>query len=305
MTDVSKRDAKIQDTILLFGRDFTELDFWIVKETVRRFPRLSQTELAHTICENLQWFAPNGNNKVNSCMQLLRELQSQGVIKLPAKQKKGARKDQRIAPTLQTDAPGEIKADLSQIGVLVQLVRESGQMRLWNEYVERYHYLGYKRPFGAHQRYFILSHNEQLLGCILFAASAWALEVRDQWIGWTKTDRSKRLHLVVNNTRFLIFPWVEVKNLASKALSLAARQVSADWLEQYGFKPVLLETFVDEELYQGTCYQAANWLSLGQTIGRGRMDRYHQHLSSPKRIYVYPLHRDFRANLRGESWDAK
>ncbi|WP_407079649.1 Druantia anti-phage system protein DruA [Candidatus Hakubella thermalkaliphila] len=82
---------------------------------------------------------------------------------------------------------------------------------------------------------------------------------------------------MVNNTRFLIFPWVKVKNLTSKALSLAARQVSADWREQYGFKPVLLETFVDEELYQGTCYQAANWLLLGQTIDRGRMDRYHQH----------------------------
>ena len=110
---------------------------------------------------------------------------------------------------------------------------------------------------------------------------------------------------MVNNTRFLIFPWVKVKNLASKALSLAARQVSADWREQYGFKPVLLETFVDEGLYQGTCYQAANWLLLGQTTGRGRMDRYHQHLSSPKRIYVYPLRRDFRAILRGESGDAK
>lgn len=297
-------DSSGKDT-LLCGRDFTEQDLWVVKETVRRFPRLSQTELAHTICENLQWVAPNGNNKVDSCRLLLRKLESQGMIKLPAKRNSGSCKDRRIIPTQQTDAPAQITADLSQISVQVKHVSGASQMRLWNEYVERYHYLGYKRPFGAHQRYFIHSHDEQLLGCILFAASAWALDVRDQWIGWTKTDRSKRLHLVVSNTRFLIFPWVKVKNLASKALSLAVRQVSADWQEQYGFKPVLLETFVDEELYQGTCYQAANWLSLGQTTGRGRMDRYHQHLSSPKRIYMYPLHRDFRAILRGESGDAK
>jgi len=305
MTDVSKKDAKIQDTLLLFGRDFTELDLWIVKETVRRFPRLTQTELANTICENLQWFAPNGNNKVDSCMQLLRKLESQGAIKLPAKRNSGGSKDRRIVPTQQTDAPAQITADLSQTSVQVQPVLGAVQMRLWNEYVERYHYLGYKRPFGAHQRYFILSSDERFLGCILVSAAAWALEARDQWIGWTHEDRSKRLYLVVNNTRLLIFPWVKVKNLASKSLSLVIKRIGADWQERYGYSPVLLETFVDEELYQGTCYQAANWLSLGQTTGRGRMDRYHQHLSSPKRIYVYPLHRDFRAILRGESGDAK
>ncbi|MBS4008401.1 MAG: DUF4338 domain-containing protein [Clostridium sp.] len=294
-------DTSNKNTILLFGRDFTELDLWIVKETVRRYPRLSQNELAHTICENLKWFAPNGNNKVDSCIQLLRKLESQGVIKLPAIRSKRVPKDQRIAPTLQTDAPAEIVADLSQIGIQVQPVREASQMRLWNEYVERYHILGYKRPFGAHQRYYILSGQDQPLGCILFSAAAWALEARDQWIGWTETDRSKRLHLVVNNTRFLIFPWVHVKNLASKALSLAVKRIGYDWQDRYGYSPVLLETFVDPEEYRGTCYKAANWILLGWTAGRGRMDRHTQYLSTPKHIYVYPLHRDFRAILRGES----
>jgi hypothetical protein len=238
-------------------------------------------------------------------MQLLRKLESQGVIKLPAKRSKGGSKDQRITPTLQTDAPGEIILDLSQVGIWVQPVRESAQIRLWNEYVERYHFLGYKRPFGAHQRYFILSDQGQPLGCVLFAAAAWALEARDQWIGWTRIDRSKRLHLVVNNTRFLIFPWVKVKNLASKSLSLAIKRIGADWQERYGYQPVLLETFVDKEKYHGTCYRAANWIYLGETAGRGRMDRYKQYLSSSKHIYVYPLHRDFRSILRGESGDGR
>jgi hypothetical protein len=173
--------------------------------------------------------------------------------------------------------------------------------------VDSYHQLGYKRPFGAHQRYFIWSSSpeKRRLGCMLFSASAWALAERDRWIGWSKEEKSQRLHLIVNNTRYLIFPWVKVKNLASKALSLAARQVRVDFLERYGYEPVVLETFVDTEHYKGTCYKAANWVLLGETAGRGRMDRYKQYLSSPKQIYMYPLRRDFRAILRGESGDAK
>jgi len=127
-------------------------------------------------------------------------------------------------------------------------------MRLWNEYMERYHILGYKRPFGAHQRYFILSRDERFLGCVLFSASAWALKARDEWIGWTEVDRSLRVNLIVNNTRFLIFPWVHVKNLASRALSLAVKRIGYDWQARYGYSPVLLETFVDAEKYHGTCY---------------------------------------------------
>jgi len=138
------------------------------------------------------------------------------------------------------------------------------------------------------------------LGCMLFSAAAWALAERDAWIGWSKQERSQRLHLIVNNTRFLIFPWVKVKNLASKALSLAAKQIRVDFKERYGYEPVLLETFVYTQHYKGTCYKAANWISLGLTAGRGRMDRYAQYLSTPKQIFVYPLVSGFRAHLCGE-----
>lgn len=143
-------------------------------------------------------------------------------------------------------------------------LRSRDSIKLWNEYVHRYHTLGYKRPFGAHQRYFITTETRQKpLGCLLFAAAAWALIARDEWIGWTQTDRSLRLNLIVNNTRFLIFPWVCIKNLASKSLSLAAKRIRSDWQERYGYSPVLLETFVNPEKYRGTCYQAANWVYLG------------------------------------------
>jgi hypothetical protein len=174
-------------------------------------------------------------------------------------------------------------------------------IRLWNQYVDRYHPLGYKRPFGAHQRYFIVGKRQQRLGCLLFASSSWALAERDLWIGWTERDRAQRLNWVVTNTRFLIFPWVQVKNLASKVLSLAPSRVREDWQHRYGYRPVLLETFVDAERYRGTCYQAANWIRLGVTKGRGRMDRRKQYPSTPKVIFVYPLQEDFRSFLCGEA----
>ncbi|MFU8793846.1 MAG: Druantia anti-phage system protein DruA, partial [Dethiobacteria bacterium] len=138
------------------------------------------------------------------------------------------------------------------------------------------------------------------LGCLLFAASAWALLPRDEWIGWTKTDRSLRLNLIVNNTRFLIFPWVRIKNLASKVLSLAVKRIGDDWQKRYGYRPLLLETFVDPEKYPGTSYRAANWTYLGQTKGRGRMDRYKKRALTRKDIYVYSLRADFHSLLKGE-----
>jgi len=298
MTDTSKNE-----TILLFGRYFTEEDFWVVKETIRRFPKLSRQELTNTICENLEWFAPNGKYKVDACRKLLEKLEAEGQVILPEKRKSRSQPQQKVTPGKRTEAELEICGAVHDVAPLhLESIRSREDIRLWNEYVERYHYLGYKRPFGAHQRYFIVSHTlNRRLGCLLFSASAWALAERDAWIGWDQEARSQRLHLIVNNSRFLIFPWVRVKNLASKAMSLAARQVPIDWQERYGFEPVLLETFVDTTRYYGTCYKAANWILLGETAGRGRMDRYTKKLLTPKQIYVYPLHRNFRLLLCGES----
>ena len=129
--------------------------------------------------------------------------------------------------------------------------------------------LGDKIVFGSRLHYFVKS-GETELGCMQFSASSWSLEERDKWIGWTKDDRKIRLHLIVNQSRFLIFPWIHIKNLASKALSLAAKQIQQDWLFEYCYAPVLLETFVDTEIYLGSSYKAANWIYLGETKGAGR-----------------------------------
>ncbi|MEW6661988.1 MAG: DUF4338 domain-containing protein [Bacillota bacterium] len=292
-----------QRSELLCGRMFTPEEFHQIKEIIRLFPRLSQTELALTICETLSWFAPNGKYKLESCRELLRKLESRQWISLPQKRKGGSLGKEHLVLQLEIEPEPEIQGTVSDLGAVeLESVCGKEEIRLWNEYVERYHLLGYKRPFGAHQRYFIRSGppEKRRLGCLLFSAAAWALAERDAWIGWSKEERSQRLHLIVNNTRFLIFPWVKVKNLASKALSLAAKQVRVDFQERYGYEPVLLETFVDPEHYAGTCYRAANWISLGLTAGRGRMDRYSQYLSTPKQIFMYPLVADFRAHLCGE-----
>jgi len=285
---------------LLCGRTFTSQELQDVRDLIRLFPKLSQTELAKSICEMLAWQSPNGKLKLESCRELLRKLESKEGLVLPEKRitRKPGKEQTHLTP--RTEAEERVTGMVSDVGPIdLEPVRTEHGIRLWNEYVERYHVLGYKRPFGAHERYFIWSSfpERRLLGCLLFSASAWALAERDEWIGWSKSDRSKRLNRIVNNTRFLIFPWVEVKNLASKSLALAAKRIRQDWLERYGYEPVLLETFVDCKMYKGTCYRAANWIKLGLTAGRGRMDRYNETLSSPKHIFVYPLVPDFRTYL--------
>ncbi|TDA69620.1 MAG: DUF4338 domain-containing protein [Clostridia bacterium] len=289
-----------EGTQLLFGRDFTEAELALVREVVALFPRLSSKELAATLCEHLGWATSAGRLKVESCLKLLLKLEAKGEIKLLPKARKAKRKESAPLLSKRTDPPSqELAGELWEFEPVWVLVQDKEGMWLWNEYIQRYHPLGYQRPFGAHQRYFIVCGGGELLGCISFAASAWAVEARDRWIGWSQSDRSRRLHLVANNNRFLIFPWVKVKNLASRVLALVVRRIREDWQARYGYGPVLLETFVDLE-YACTCYRAANWIKLGQTAGRGRMDRDTQYLSTPKRIYVYPLVREFRAVLCGK-----
>lgn len=291
--------------LFLSGRAFTAQEIEDLQETVRVFWRLSWGELVRTVCEHLHWVTPTGRYKVGSCAQALRKLEALGLVKLPLRGAAWGREPAVVAGP-RTDPEEEMVGTVGEVApVELQPVGGKEAIRLWNEYVQRYHPLGYQRPFGAHQRYFLVGRGGRRLGCLLFAAAAWALRERDRWIGWTERDRAQRLNWVVANTRFLIFPWVRLKNLASQALSRAAQRIRADWEQRYGYAPVLLETFVELERHRGTCYQAANWIRLGVTRGRGRMDRQKQYLSRPRAIYVYPLVADFRAVLQGRAVEAR
>jgi hypothetical protein len=281
------------------GRRFTRKQLALVQEVVEMFGNLSRKELARTICEQLTWISPNDRYKINSCLKLLEALEVEGVISLPAKRvtKKSAR---RIPAFEEHPAAPPIKGTLASIApIKLQRVRSKDDRENWKAYLQTHHYLGYKHPFGSHLGYFVVSgERQQKLGCLLFSASAaWALAPRDKWIGWDEKHRAKLLHLVLSNDRFLIFPWVDVPNLASHVLSLATKQISDDWLEVYGYRPVLIETFVDSAHYTGTCYRAANWHYLGKTQGRGRFDPQHESQQTKKEIFVYPLQSDWRECL--------
>jgi len=281
------------------GRQFTRKQLTQVQETVLTFSNLSRMELARTVCEHLSWKTPRGTLKVQSGLTLLEALEAHGVIALPPKRM--AKAPVRRVPSFDVhpDCPavqGPL-ADLAPISLRPVTTQEDRER--WKAYLQTYHYLGYKHPFGAHLGYFIVSEPlGQELGCFVFSASAaWTLAPRDEWIGWDEKQRKKRLSLILSNDRFLIFPWVEVPNLASYALSLATRQIAEDWERAHGYRPVLIETFVDPTRYLGTCYRAANWRHLGRTQGRGRDDSRHERLETRKDIYVYPLRSDWNLCL--------
>ena len=281
------------------GRRFTRKQLEEIQDTVHLFKNLSRKELAKTLCEHLSWTAPNGSYKIHSCYALLDELEKQEIIALPAKrQTKAPVRREATIENPQEDRP--IDDTLSAIRPIeLQLVTTKQDRNRWKAYLQQYHYLGYRHAFGAHLCYFIVSRAlGQKIGCLLFSASAaWALAPRDEWIGWEKKHRQKLLHLILSNDRFLIFPWVNVPNLASNALSLATKQIGDDWLCVYGYRPVLIETFVDTTQYTGTCYRAANWQYLGQTKGRGLFDPEHLYPQTIKDIYVYPLQPDWQHSL--------
>ena len=185
--------------------------------------------------------------------------------------------------------PAAVEGPLAALGpVRLALADGRGQVREWNAWVDRYHPLGYRQPIGAHLRYFVLDGPGRKLGCLLFDFAVRKVACRDEWIGWAGQKYRKHLKLVVRNARFLLFPWVGVKNLASHVLGLAARQVAAGWQRQHRYRPVLLETYVDSERYAGTCYRAAGWQCVGKTQGRKAQGR--NPAVTPKAVYVRPLH---------------
>ena len=277
-----------------FGRRFTRRQIAEVQQMVATFPALSRKELAQTICEHLHWHTPSGGNRVQAALGLLEQLEQAGILRLPPKRTQNMRSGPRqaVVPTRRSDPQPRIETGLRELQPLrLQLVEQEQQTRLWNEYVERHHYLGYRQPMGPHLRYFLLDRQGRPLGCLLFSQATHSLACRDAWVGWPAGVYKKHLDLVVGQPRYLLFPWVRVKHLASHALSLAVQQLPADWQQRHGTRPVLLETMVDPLRFRGTCYRAANWTCIGQTRGRADAGRH------PKDVYVYPLTKHFRTIL--------
>jgi hypothetical protein len=276
----------------------------LIGEVVASCRGVSRTELASTVCELLDWRRANGRLKSRECWALLEQLEAAGELRLPvrrATKPKGART--AVPHSARGEAPeSTLCAPLGELTPLtLTRVETPKQHRLWRELVGRYHYQGHAVAFGAQLRYLLGVSRPQphVVGCLQFSSPAWRLAARDRWIGWDDAQRARALQRIVNNSRFLVLPWVQVRNLASAVLARAARRIVADWQATYAVRPLLLETLVDGARFAGTCYRAANWLELGNTSGRGRMDRTHQrHAKAPKTVFVYPLAKDVRRCLQ-------
>jgi len=288
--------------ITFCGRKFTMREVELMRAITRDYAGLGVTEIARTICELLEWTRPNGGLKNHECRQLLEHLAADGVLVLPALRQLGGRGPRRVNVSQPHSEPEPVECAVQACEPLeLVLVEGERESRRWRELVERYHYLGCRVPFGAHLRYWVRGRDREL-ACLQWTSPAWKMQARDAWIGWSDEQRKRNLQWIVNNGRFLVMPWVRVKGLASKILALSARQMPHDWQARYGHRPLLLETLVDTQRFRGTCYRAANWIHVGQTAGRGRMDRQHQrHGRAVKDIYLYPLIRNAKQFLCRDS----
>ena len=279
------------------GTPVTSKQLALVNQIIKSYPKLSRTELANTLCELLDWKRPNGGLKTIECHQFLENLHERSIISLPAPRIGRPRGSAtRVTHTSQGSYGEPLEGELSNFTpISLELVNSASERALWRELVERYHYLGHRVPFGAHLRYLIHCehHSPVVLGCIQFSSPAWRMQSRDQWIGWEAAAHKVHLQRIVSQSRFLILPWVRIKNLASHVLAQSSRRLVRDWEQHYGLTPWLLETMVDPARFSGTCYRAANWIEAGTTTGRGRQDRKHErHGKAPKTLWLYPLRRN-------------
>lgn len=186
-------------------------------------------------------------------------------------------------------------ADIQQVksSLRIELVSRTELEPLWDQLVKDYHYLGYKKTIGPRVKY-IIWLGERLVSAISFNQAAYKIGVRDQFIEWNDDEKKKNLSHLLNNNRFLILPWVNIKNLASHIMSLTIRRLKADWLQMYNKEPYLLETFVDQGRYTGTCYRASNWKYIGESGGYEKVGKTYEYHGNRKAIYLYVIKKNFK-----------
>jgi hypothetical protein len=288
----------------LLGMAFGEVGLDIVRRLMATAEGANRAQIARKVCSELGWVSALGKPRLLSARVALLGLDRRGLIKLPAptgtngnkslRARNGARQNLELPKAEALQTPVDRLEELC-----LWRVEARHQSALYYALLERHHYLGGHYAGGPHLvRYFFGLKQQRILGVIGFGPAAFKVGVRDTFLGWQSIPQQQRqLHLIVNNCRFLILPWVRCRNLASKVLSLCARRLPGDFATLYGYEPVLLETFVQRDLFRGTCYQAANWLYVGQSAGRGKRDRFHRGGLPRKDVWLYPLRRDFRRHL--------
>lgn len=279
------------------GRLFSAEEMDRVRGLIASDPTKTRAQLSRDVCDLLNWHRLDGRRKDMSCRVAMLRMERDGLLQLPPPLKGNGNGHRRPRLTPASAPQEPLTAPVGRLGELgFRRVEKPTDSSLWNELIERYHYLGYQPLPGAQMRYLITA-GDKVLAAVGFGAAAWRVAPRDQFIGWTRPQRRDHLHQVVNNARFLILPWVHSPNLASHLLARLARRLPRDWQRRYGYAPVLLETFVEQQRFRGTCYRAANWIHVGQTQGRGKLDRHKRFAVPVKDVFLLPLCRGFRQQL--------
>lgn len=291
------------------GIDFTGPMIQKIRALIVAHPEATRGELARITCHDFGFHSPTGKAKDKTLTDILKRMDMDNLIRLPkVTPRKPYRKKKIPQPPLLDQQKTRIWHSKDLAPLMFVPIRNPHQQDLWNILMSRYHYLKRPRLFGPQLRYLIWGANPDadtkdpgadhgtLLGGIAFSHAAWRLASRDAFIGWDDRQREMHLNQVIGNSRFLILPWVRCPNLASMILGRIAKRVSADWKETYGIQPVLLETFVQQNRFSGTCYRAANWIEVGSTAGYSYFNSQKKN-KPPKTIFLYPVCRNFRKVL--------
>ena len=290
----------MNETITCQGRVIRQTDLYWLHNVVQDHPDWSRHKITKHICSKWDWNTSSGQPKTFAARSMIDKLEQQGFLDLPPIRISYRRKPRPPFPK------GFIAPDLKPIKkTLKNLTPLSVQIPTPNSYEEncvgyylnRYHYLGFNKTVGENIKYLVRDQYGQDIACLLFGSAAWKTAPRDSFIGWNRKTREENINSLTNNTRFLILPQVRVIHLASHILGCIMRRIQQDWINKYAHPIHMVETFVECNLFKGTCYRAANWLCVGQTKGRSRQDRCTQ-LSVPiKDILLYPLTKNFRQAL--------
>lgn len=281
------------------GRELGASELGWIRQLIADHPQWSRWRLSQALCQQWNWRNGTGQLKDMAGRSLLLKLQERGHIQLPDRRQTPAnRMRQRpVEPVAWDRSP--IRCTLQELGPLhlVEVSQDRAQRRRVAAALAQFHYLGFGGAVGENLQYAVRDGRGRWLACLVFGSPAWKCQDRDQFIGWSPEQRRVHLGQITNNSRFLILPWVRVPHLASWVLGEVTRGLSQDWQSKYGHPVDLVETFVEQDRFQGTAYRAANWLQVGETTGRTRQDRDRSIRAARKAIYLYPLHRRFRERL--------
>jgi hypothetical protein len=281
----------MSDGLMVQGRRLATEDILRIRRLIADHPAWSRRRLSEVLCAEWDWRNGSGRLKDMATRTLLVKLDARGLIKLPARRRMASNRmaaRQVSRPMWDTTLVTGTLREVGPLSLCEVSMDAAARIRCAAALAE-YHYLGHRGTVGENLQYMVTDKTGRLLACLLFGSAAWKCQPRDQFIGWNPEQRARHLHLLTNNTRFLILPFVRIPHLASWILGAVLRRLSSDWQKKYGHPIVLVETFVERERFAGTSYRASNWIRLGATTGRSRQDRRHTLQVPVKDVYLYPL----------------